>query len=189
MDLEDLILVSVDDHIVEPPGMFEGRLPSRFQNLAPNVVHVDGIDYWDFDGKRAAHLGLNAVVGRPPDEWGLEPTSYAEFRPGCFDVDERVKDMSANGVLGSLNYPSFPRFCGQLFADAAIHDADLARAVVEAYNNWHIDEWVGAYPDRFIACALPMMWDASLSASRREGVPCRHILHEPLCSRPSVAAF
>jgi len=26
MQLEDLILVSVDDHVVEPPDLFEGRL-------------------------------------------------------------------------------------------------------------------------------------------------------------------
>ena len=165
MDLQELILVSVDDHIVEPPGMFEGRLSSRLQEKAPKVVHVDDMDFWEFDDRRAPYIGLNAVVGRPPDEWGLEPTSYAELRPGCFDVHERVKDMNANGVLGSLNYPSFPRFCGQVFAEAAAHDADLARAAVEAYNDWHIDEWVGSYPDRFIACALPMMWDPGLAAA------------------------
>ena len=37
MHLEDLILVSVDDHVVEPPDMFEGRLPARFADQAPRV--------------------------------------------------------------------------------------------------------------------------------------------------------
>ena len=44
----------------------------------------------------------------------MEPTSFAELRAGCYDIDERVKDMDANGVLGSLCFPSFPQFCGQL---------------------------------------------------------------------------
>ena len=35
MQLEDLVLVSVDDHVVEPPDMFEGRLPARFAAQAP----------------------------------------------------------------------------------------------------------------------------------------------------------
>ena len=46
----------------------------------------------------------------------MEPTSFAELRKGCYDIDERVMDMNANGVLGSLCFPSFPHFCGQLFA-------------------------------------------------------------------------
>jgi len=163
--IDDLVLVSVDDHIVEPPDVFVGRLPAKLQPEAPRVVKVGDMDAWEFDGRRAAYLGLNAVVGRPPDEWGLEPTTYDEFRRGCYDVDERVKDMNANGVLGSLNFPSFPRFCGQLFAETAAHNPELAKAVVEAYNDWHLEAWVGAYPDRFIMCALPMLWDAELTAA------------------------
>lgn len=165
MELNELILVSVDDHIVEPAEMFEGRLPARFQDQAPRVVKVGDNDVWEFAGRRAGYLGLNAVAGRPPDEWGLEPTSYWEFRRGCYDVDERVKDMNANGVLASLNYPSFPRFCGQFFTETAATEPELAKAVVEAYNDWHLDAWVGAYPDRFIGCSIPMLWDPVLAGA------------------------
>ncbi len=35
MDADDLIMVSVDDHLVEPPNLFEGRLPAKFQDRAP----------------------------------------------------------------------------------------------------------------------------------------------------------
>ena len=37
MHADDLIMVSVDDHLVEPPNLFEGRLPARFQDRAPSV--------------------------------------------------------------------------------------------------------------------------------------------------------
>ena len=60
-----------------------------------------------------------ATVGRPVEEKMIEPTSYEQVRPGTYNVHERVKDMSANGVLAALNFPSFPRFAGQLFADVA----------------------------------------------------------------------
>ena len=33
-------IVSVDDHIVEPPDMFAGRLPARFAADAPHVVEA-----------------------------------------------------------------------------------------------------------------------------------------------------
>ena len=76
MRAEDLILVSVDDHVVEPPDMFEGRLPSKYRDLAPKLVRKgDGTDVWVYDGNEIPNIGLNAVVGRPPEEYGIEPTS------------------------------------------------------------------------------------------------------------------
>ena len=35
---------------------------------------------------------------------------------------------------------------------------------MRAYNDWHIDEWCGAYPGRFIPMALPVLWDPELCA-------------------------
>jgi predicted TIM-barrel fold metal-dependent hydrolase len=70
--------------------------------------------------------------------------------------------MSAGGVLATMNFPSFPSFSGRLFA--ACSDKDLALAVLQAYNDWHIDEWCGSYPGRFIPMALPVLWDPELSA-------------------------
>ena len=32
---DDLILISVDDHLVEPPDMFEGHLPAKYADRAP----------------------------------------------------------------------------------------------------------------------------------------------------------
>lgn len=164
MNKDDMILVSVDDHVIEPPNMFEGLLPAKYVDEAPRVVSDEISDKWVFGEGEARNVGLNAVAGRPPEEYGLEPTSFEEIRIGCFDVGERVKDMNANGVLGSLNFPSMARFCGQFFASRAQQDPELALAVVRAYNDWHIDGWCGAAPGRFIPCTIPPMWDPELMA-------------------------
>jgi predicted TIM-barrel fold metal-dependent hydrolase len=100
---------------------------------------------------------LNAVAGRPVEEYGIEPTSFGEIRKGCFDIHERVRDMDANGVIASMCFPSFPQLCGQLFAKAS--DPELGLAVLRAYNDWHIEEWCGTYPGRFIPLSLPPIWD------------------------------
>src|SRR5919108_1993109 len=161
--IDDLILVSVDDHVVEPPDMFESHIPARYRDQAPKVVTKDdGTDAWVFEGQEATNVGLNAVAGRPPDEYGVEPTRFDEIRPGCFDIHERIRDMNANGVLASMNFPSYPQFCGQYFARA--DDKDLALAVLRAYNDWHVDEWCGTYPGRMIPQALPPIWDPNLMA-------------------------
>jgi predicted TIM-barrel fold metal-dependent hydrolase len=159
-----MILVSVDDHLVEPPDVFEHHLPAKWRDRAPRVVRTsDGSDVWKFEGATIPNIGLNAVAGRPREEYGIEPTAFDEMRPGCFDIHERIKDMNAGGVLGSMCFPSFPGFSGRLFANA--DDKDLAADVVRAYNDWHVDEWCGAYPGRFIPMGLPMLWDPDLCAA------------------------
>ncbi|MGD9793863.1 MAG: amidohydrolase family protein [Acidimicrobiia bacterium] len=164
MNTDDLILVSVDDHLIEPPDLFEGALPSRFQDRAPRMVGKDDGTYvWRFENEEIANIAINAVAGRPGTEWGTEPTSLDELRPGTYDIHERVKEMNANGVLGSANFPSFPGFCGQLFSRVA--DKELGLATLQAYNDWHIERWAGAYPGRFIPVAITALWDPALAAA------------------------
>jgi len=164
MNIDDMVLVSVDDHVVEPPNVFEGRLPAKYRDLAPKfITRADGTDAWAYEGVEIGNVALNAVAGRPPEEYGMEPTSFSELRPGTYDINERVKDMDANGLLGSLCFPSFPQFCGQTFARTK--DKDVALAMVRAYNDWHIDEWCGTHPGRFIPCPIPAIWDPEVLAA------------------------
>ena len=164
MEINDMVMVSVDDHVVEPPDLFDGRLPAKYADLAPKfITNEDGTNAWLYEGSVLPNVALNAVAGRPREEYGIEPTSFEQLRPGCYDIDERVKDMDANGVLGSLCFPSFPQFCGQLFART--EDKDVALAMVQAYNDWHIDEWCGTHPGRFIPCPLPAIWDPEVLAA------------------------
>src|SRR5271167_1206032 len=163
MNKDDMILISVDDHTVEPPDMFKDHLPKKYADDAPRLVHnPDGSDTWQFRDIVIPNVALNAVAGRPKEEYGLEPQGLDEIRPGCYDVHERVKDLSAGGILASMNFPSFPGFAGRLFAT---EDPEFGLALVCAYNDWHIDEWCGAYPGRFIPMALPVIWDAEKCAA------------------------
>ncbi len=163
MQIDDLVLVSVDDHVVEPPDLFEGHLASRWRDVAPRVERLaDGSDVWVYDGNEIPNIGLNAVAGRPPEEYGMEPTSFDELRDGTWDITQRLRDMDANGVIGSMCFPSFPNLCGQLFARSS--DLDAGLAVLQAYNDWHIEDWCGAAPDRFIPLMIPPIWDAQLMA-------------------------
>jgi hypothetical protein len=164
VNVDDLIMVSVDDHVVEPAGLFEGRVPAKYKDAAPRfITREDGTNAWSYEGAEVSNVALNAVAGRPPEEYGIEPTSLDELRPGTYDIHQRVKDMDANGQLGSLCFPSFPQFCGQLFARTS--DKEQALAMVRAYNDWHIDEWCGSYPGRFIPCSLPAIWDPEVLAA------------------------
>jgi len=191
VELNDLVLVSVDDHVVEPPNMFEGRLPAKWQDQAPFVDHRDdGTEIWRFDDKEATNIGLNAVAGRPVEEYGIEPTSFSEIRSGCYDVNDRVRDMDANGVLASMCFPSFPNLCGQLFAKAS--DPELGLAVLRAYNDWHVDEWCGTHPGRFIPLGLLPIWDPSAMADevrRLSGKGCHAVSFSENPSKLKMPSF
>jgi predicted TIM-barrel fold metal-dependent hydrolase len=163
LDKNELILVSVDDHVVEPPDMFEGRVPAKFVDRAPRVVHLeDETDAWVFEGEKLSNIGLNAVAGRPPEQFSVEPLSFEDMRMGCWDVHERIRDMNAGGIVGSMCFPTFVQFCGQLFTRTSDHA--LAEAVIRAYNDWHVDSWSGTYPGRFIPLGILPMWDPDLMA-------------------------
>ena len=161
--VDDLILISVDDHLIEPPDLFVNHLPPAYLDRAPKLErNAEGSDVWVFNGIAMETVALNAVAGRPKEEYGMEPQSLDEVRPGCYDVHERVKDMDAGGVLASMNFPSFPTFTARVFAT---EDRAFSRALVEAYNDWHIDDWCGAHPGRFIPMAVPVIWDAEETAA------------------------
>ena len=74
MQLEDMIMVSVDDHLVEPPSMsdyFLDHFPAKYRDRVPRVIHrANGTDAWQIEGNEVSSFGLNAVAGRIPEEWG-----------------------------------------------------------------------------------------------------------------------
>ena len=191
MRMEDMILISVDDHICEPRDMFAQRTPAKFREAFPVMKRLsDGSDVWVFDGRVIPNVGLNAVAGRRPEEYGMEPTSIDQLRPGCWDVHSRIDDMNVAGVLASLNFPSFVGFQGGLLLNCA--DKDLALAVLRAYNDWHIDEWCGAYPGRFIPCGIVPLWDAELAAEevrRMNKKGCFAISFPPVPSRLNIPSW
>jgi predicted TIM-barrel fold metal-dependent hydrolase len=74
--------------------------------------------------------------------------------------------MDEAGILASLNFPSIPRFCGQLFWEAK--DKDLALLCVRAYNDWMIDEWCATAPGRYIPLTIIPLWDPQLAVEEIE---------------------
>jgi hypothetical protein len=58
-------LISVDDHLMEPPETFEGRLPSRLQERGPRVVETeDGHQVWVVEDTPYFQVGFMCVAGR-----------------------------------------------------------------------------------------------------------------------------
>ena len=170
MRMEDMVIASVDDHIVEPPDMFKNQLTESERASAPHIVERDGSQIWVWDDLERANIGLNAVVGRVKNEWGMEPNRFEFMRKAAYDVDAHVDDMNVNGNFASLCFPTFPGFHGGLFVERAEKDPKNAYRVLQAYNDWHIDEWCGRHPTRFIPQAIVPLWDVDLVVKEIERV-------------------
>ena len=58
MQMNDMILVSVDDHVCEPPDMWDRHVDAKWKDRAPRLVHKqDGSDVWVFEGGRSPTSG------------------------------------------------------------------------------------------------------------------------------------
>jgi predicted TIM-barrel fold metal-dependent hydrolase len=157
-------LISVDDHLIEPPDLFEGRMPQRFAEDAPRVVEFeDGRQAWTYEDGLYPNVGLNAVVGRPKDEWSMDPARFDEMRRGCWDIEARIVDMDEGDIWASVCFPSLiAGFCGAVFSRSK--DPELGLACTRAWNDWHLDVWAGTHPDRIIPLQIPWLPDPAIAA-------------------------
>jgi len=178
------LIISVDDHVVEPPGLWQERLPARFRDRGPRIERrklkrsaggvgggnmgfvedSDGTwcDVWLYEDLEYPFMTLMAAVGF--DELGFDVTTFDEIRPGCWKQPERLEDMDASHVEAAICFPNvLPRFCGQTFLER--QDKELSLLCVKAYNDWIIDEWcAGAGRGRLIPLTLVPLWDPALAA-------------------------
>ena len=173
MHFDDLILVSVDDHIIEPPDLFARHIPKQWAGREPRLIFDPAArtQSWTWEGGKSTTTFINAVVTLPKQEWGFDPSLLSEIRPGCFDVAERVRDMDANGVLASMCFPSFAGMAGNFFAACA--DKQLALACLRAYNDY-INEWRKTQRP----CGEDVEAEAQAESDRLEAEYTKHILAE-----------
>ncbi|WP_436776525.1 amidohydrolase family protein [Yinghuangia sp. YIM S09857] len=177
------LLIDVDAHVVEPPDVWSSRLPQRYRDVGPRVLHLPGgqpklvgggyveepgtegpdVAWWFYEEHRYSVKRLIAAAGYPADEITMDGVTYDEMRPGCWQPAARVADMDLNGVEAQLCYPNYPRFCGQIFLWGK--DRELALLCVKAYNDWMVEEWCGAGSGRLIPLCIVPLWDAELAAA------------------------
>lgn len=176
-------IVSVDDHVIEPPHVWERYIAAKYKDRAPRVERiacahmgfVGGVfsfetgetgtpcDWWRFEDKLIPRTRVESAVGYDRTDVSVTPTTFDEMRPGCYDPVERLKDMDAGHIEAMLCFPSsFPRFCGQTFSETP--DRDFGLACINAYNEWMIEEWCGGSNGRLLPLVIVPLWDPNLAA-------------------------
>ena len=176
------MIISVDDHIVEPADLWTSRMPAKFKEAAPHIVRKDmpdvtfvggkltvneggsgaPADWWIYEKLQRPLLRVDSAVGVPRDEVTMKGVTYEDMRPGSYRQKERLEDMDTNHIEASLCFPTFPRFCGQTFTEAK--DKELALLCVKAYNDYQVEEWCAGTGGRLIPLTIVPLWDPDLAA-------------------------
>jgi predicted TIM-barrel fold metal-dependent hydrolase len=172
--MDDLRIISVDDHVIEAPDVWTSRLPKRYHDDCLRYVVEGGVPAWLFEDVRTVPFrgDTNGAVWPLSERRPVwEPPLYDSLPPAATDPLARLASMDEDGVEAAILFPNNPRFCGQLFSEAK--DKELGLLSIKAYNDWVFEEWAAAAPDRLIPLAMIPLWDPLLAAAELERMAAR----------------
>jgi len=182
-------IISVDDHVTEPPDLWTSRLSGKFKDRAPRVqrdrilVPADAremsgnvkigdpegrvADYWTYDNKPMRSgllIPASHAVGFEEKKLGNIPMTYDEVHRGAWDRSVRLADMTSNHVEASLCFCNVVSgYAGQLYLSEP--DKEFGLACLQAYNDWMLDDFcAGEGKGRLIPLTLVPLWDPELAA-------------------------
>ena len=166
-------IYSCDDHLdlsAVPPGLWESRVSRANVERAPRVVTGEKGAMWVCEDRvmgrsgmpanRAAVKGFSAI-GRA----GIDDDGYRAGTPKL-----RLDDMDRDGLAASVIY-------GPLSLGFPIEDPALQEACFAAWNDWAVEEFNAAAPDRL--CVLAFLPGHSPEAAAAE---------LERCAAPAIAA-
>src|SRR6266480_7737854 len=179
-------VISTDDHIIEPPGLFDARLPKAFEDRTPKLVETEESAAWEIPGvdHPIEMSGLGTAAGQKEEEFSPKSKTFDAMRPGCYDPRERLKDMDLDGVDVQVTFPTLPGLAGLTFIE--IEDKDYALALIRAYNDWLVEGWAAADPERILPAAILPLWDPPAAADELRRVVGNGIKVTTLPSAPQT---
>lgn len=136
-------IIDCDQHVIEPPDLWEKWLPKRYHEQAPKLVKdEDGGDAWNLGGN-AESIGLVAAVETRPRELKWTGVRYEDMHPGIIDPKGRLELMDEDGISAAVFFPPQRTMIYFMFED----DKKFSLAAMQAYNDF-IAEWCGTAPER-----------------------------------------
>ena len=125
-------MLSSDTHIIEPPDLWASRVPPEFEDVAPRVERVDGVDWWIVDGNRTLSFAGGAQTGARFENADQLRTgaTFEDVRSGGYEPAAHLADGLTDGVFGSVLYPT------EGLTLYRMSDSDALTVMCQAYNDW-----------------------------------------------------
>jgi predicted TIM-barrel fold metal-dependent hydrolase len=143
-------IMSADSHVLEPGDLWTKRMPEKFRDRAPTIIHDNKGQSGDFlfcpplPPFNVTSLGSAGIPPEEQEKFSLG--GYKVCRPGGWDPAERVKDMDLDGVDVEIFY------CGLGMFFFGHPDDELQRAIMRAYNDF-AHEYASYSPKRLLPVA------------------------------------
>ena len=200
--------ISVDDHVVEPHGLWQDRLPSKYKQQGPacSVKRVrsctarrDSRDSPFPTGRTL--VGATSGTTRTPccrctppsPRWAHWPPpattalTYDDMLPGCFDQGHRLADMDAQPHRGEPLLPDGAPVLRPALPQSARHGAGpaLRPGVQRLHDRGVVRRRGRRSPDPADPCPLVGRHTGCRRGApmRRPGFACGGLLREPIGAR------
>ena len=149
--MSERVVVSADDHLQEPPTLWQERLPAGLRDQAPRLVDLpDGGQGFAVADQAPRPLGILVMAGRSASEFTDKGLTWDDVPVGSYDPAGRLRDMETDGVSASVLYPNI---CLDMMMDQVRLSPELAREVYKVYND-HMSEFCSSAPDRLVGIGL-----------------------------------
>jgi predicted TIM-barrel fold metal-dependent hydrolase len=137
-------VISSDSHLEIGPDRWRGRVPAKYRDRAPQLIHLpDGGDGILAEGRPMLKVWAHNV-GIPYEEWGMDHPKHIEGAVGAGDPEQRLREMDQDGVDAEVQYPGV----SGLNLLSGISDNEAYWAIVAAYNEFVAEEYMAADPER-----------------------------------------
>jgi predicted TIM-barrel fold metal-dependent hydrolase len=159
-------LVSVNDHVVEPPDLFRSRVPSRWVEAAPTIVEGPAGPSWRLGAELVVVASTSLQEGDDPAPERIQRVRRMWAAAG--DPVARLAAMDADGVAVQTLFPHAVGFAGEKLRH--VGDGRLWSLCARAFNDFVLSEFCAADRHRLVAVGIIPLADPSAAAGEVEHI-------------------
>jgi predicted TIM-barrel fold metal-dependent hydrolase len=138
---------SADSQCESLPETWTHRVPAKYRDRVPRRVKLaNDRDAIIEEGQPLEYRGTNLFAGKSADEFNPVHLNF-ETSAGAGSPKQRIAEQEADGIDGELLFASEAR-------NTQIKDREAFLALIRAFNDYFIEEYCAADPDRLIGVAV-----------------------------------
>lgn len=130
-------VIDADSHVLEPPDLWETRLPRHYRDRGVRIVDRGGIETLEIGGSvvmQGTLAGLGGAETVPRSKLFDGSMRYVDgCPPASYDAGARLRLYDEWGVDAGLVFPTIG------ILPFLTDDLDLLSALARAYNDWQAD--------------------------------------------------
>jgi predicted TIM-barrel fold metal-dependent hydrolase len=143
-------VISADSHLDLPPDRWTHRVPARWRDRAPRRIKLEsGEDAVIMEGRPLHRIGFTRICGVPRDQWHHQVPTY-DGGLGTGSPEQRLREQDEDGVDAEVLFAHG----GYLSLWRGIKEDDGYAALIHAYNEFLIEDYAAAGPERLIVMGV-----------------------------------